>query len=335
MLNDDHRQDFQRFQNNDTVVKLEILFLKDHFLAGIIDGVWSQEYQINSEEADSIRNWITVDGYPGPAGRGGFQAETDRYNLYLAHGCPYCHRVAIAHHHLKLESIFSISYVEDIKRDKGWQIAKGADPVFGARNLHEMMISAEGNLTAKATVPQLVDKKSKRLVSDSSDDIIGMMDDIRQVQGGKSESLYSSANIATDLDELNQLINTGISGGVYEVLFSETPSEEQDHRQRVKNAMTLLDARLNKSRFLHGETITVSDVLIFPTLLRFDDVYSEIFGLDFKLASFNNLEAYLSDLWSIEAFGGTSDLKRIKDHYFLSIIHGPNGSVEPGLTKAP
>jgi len=302
-------------------------------LAGIIDGVWSQEFQVGSEDAAAIRNWITIDGSPGPTGRGGFRAETDRYNFYLAHGCPYCHRVAIARHHLKLEPFFSISYVKDIKRDKGWQIAEGVDFVFGAKSLHELMICAEGNLTAKATVPQLIDRKNKRLVSDSSEDIIRMMDDIRRVHGGEIESLYSSISSAAELDELNQLINTDVSSGVYEVLFSESPSEKQSHRQRVKHAMSLLDARLSNSRFLHGETITLSDVLLFPTLLRFDSVYSEIFGLDFKLAFFNNFDAYLSDLWSIEAFSKTSDLKRIKDHYFLSLIHGPNGPVEPGLTK--
>jgi len=303
-------------------------------LAGIIDGVWSQEFQIGPEYADSIRNWITIDGSPGPTGRGGFRAEADRYNLYLARGCPYCHRVAIARLHLKLETIFSVTFVNDIKRDEGWKIDEGVDLVFGARSLHEMMISAEGNLTAKATVPQLIDTKSKRLVSDSSDDIITMMDDIRQVHGGESESLCSSGNSAAELDELNQLINSDISGGVYDVLFSETPAEKQNHRSRVRNAMSLLDARLSNSRFLIGEAITLSDVLLFPTLLRFDSVYSEIFGLDFKLASFNNFEAYLRDLWSLEAFANTSNLKRIKDHYFLSLIHGPNGPVEPGLAKA-
>ena len=31
--------------------------------------------------AAKFRNWVTPDGSPGPSGRGGFNAEADRYHL--------------------------------------------------------------------------------------------------------------------------------------------------------------------------------------------------------------------------------------------------------------
>ena len=36
----------------------------------------------------AYRNWVTVDGAPGPTGHGGFPAELGRYHLYVSLACP-------------------------------------------------------------------------------------------------------------------------------------------------------------------------------------------------------------------------------------------------------
>ena len=35
-------------------------------------------------QISSFRHWVTPDGTPGVTGEGGFQAEADRYHLYVA-----------------------------------------------------------------------------------------------------------------------------------------------------------------------------------------------------------------------------------------------------------
>ncbi len=303
-------------------------------MAGIIDGVWHAAHEIDPDTADPLSNWITHDASPGPTGRGGFLAEAGRYQLYLAHGCPSCHKVSIARQLFGLEAMFAVTFVDVIKRSDGWRLSPGADTIFGASSLHHMMICAEGNLTAKATVPQLLDKNSKRLVSDSSADMVRMMDQISAAQRPGHCSLWPEPTTDT-IDELCSWISAEISSRVYQVLFSTQPKDKEHHVHCVKEALAILDERLAQTRFLHGEAITASDIWLFPTLLRFDSVYSEIFGLDFKLGAFSNLGPYVHDLWSLKAFAMTSDLKRINDHYYLSLIHGPNGTFEPGLGKSP
>jgi putative glutathione S-transferase len=43
----------------------------------------------------TIRNWITLDGAPGPTGVGGFAADLSRYHLYAAWNCPWAHRALL------------------------------------------------------------------------------------------------------------------------------------------------------------------------------------------------------------------------------------------------
>ena len=69
----------------------------------LVDGTWTDKWQPvqAADEAgrflrqrSSCRNWVTVDGTPGPTGEGGFEAEPGRYHLYVALTCPW--RLAFA-----------------------------------------------------------------------------------------------------------------------------------------------------------------------------------------------------------------------------------------------
>ena len=63
----------------------------------LVKGQWHKDFHpVQAEdseggfvrEASVFRNWITPDGSPGPTGDGGFEAEANRYHLYVALICP-------------------------------------------------------------------------------------------------------------------------------------------------------------------------------------------------------------------------------------------------------
>ena len=58
-----------------------------------------------------FRNWVTVDGKPGPTGKGGFKASAGRYHLYVSLACPWAHRTLIFRSLKGLEKMVSISVV--------------------------------------------------------------------------------------------------------------------------------------------------------------------------------------------------------------------------------
>lgn len=61
----------------------------------LFEGTWTNE-PLNTKSTGGrfvrkdagFRNWITADGSPGSSGTGGFEAEEDRYHLYISHACP-------------------------------------------------------------------------------------------------------------------------------------------------------------------------------------------------------------------------------------------------------
>src|SRR4030095_16829836 len=119
----------------------------------LVDGVWREEsYEIKStggrfvRKETSFRNWITVDGSPGPSGLGGFKAEPGRYHLYVSLACTWAHRTLILRKLNRLESRIGVSVFHWLMLKNGWTFAEGPgvmpDPVHGARFLHEVYTRA-------------------------------------------------------------------------------------------------------------------------------------------------------------------------------------------------
>lgn len=138
----------------------------------LVDGVWKDQwYDTKStggrfvRKDSQFRNWITIDGSPGPTGEGGFKAEAGRYHLYVSLACPWASRTLMMRKLKGLEDIISISIVNPIMLENGWTFAPDQgvipDPILNADFLHQVYTCADSEYTGRVTVPVLYDKKKR------------------------------------------------------------------------------------------------------------------------------------------------------------------------------
>src|SRR5690606_19669131 len=175
----------------------------------------------------AFRNWVTVDGRPGPTGEGGFRAEPGRYHLYVSLACPWAHRTLIMRALKGLEGMISISVVNWLMRENGWTFDDGPgvipDPVHGADYLHQIYTAAVADYTGRVTVPVLWDKQRGTIVSNESADILRMF--ASAFDGvGAHEGDYSPEPDREEIDALNARIYDAINNGVYKAGFATTQS---------------------------------------------------------------------------------------------------------------
>ena len=304
----------------------------------MIDGVYHAEdpgadttAQGAFRRADStIRNWITRDGRAGPTGAGGFTPDPGRYHLYLAWNCPWAHRAFLTRMIKWLEDAITVSFARPRRTEDGWVFDHDgpyADPLMGARALHEVYARHDQPYTGRVTVPVLWDRESGRIVSNESADIVQMLD--AAFDGGPS---LRPDDLAADIDAWNALIYPTLNNGVYRAGFARTQAAYDAAVAEVFDTLDRVEAQLGRTRYLTGDRFTEADLRLFPTLARFDVAYHYAFKCNIRRVSdYPNLWGYAREIYQMPGVAGTVDFDIYKRGYFSpSELRNPLGIVPAG-----
>lgn len=306
----------------------------------LVDGVWREAGYDTAKSggrfvrpASAFRSWVTADGAPGPSGDGGFKPEAGRYHLYVSLACPWAHRTLIFRALKRLEAIVSLSVVEPLMREGGWELAPGADPVNGARYLREVYTKAQPRHTGRVTVPVLWDKKNGTIVNNESAEIIRMFNGAFDRLAGVDATLdFYPAALSAEIDAVNQIVYERVNNGVYRAGFATTQAAYAEAVDALFATLDELEARLARQPYLVGDRLTEADWRLFTTLARFDAVYVGHFKCNRRrLIDYPNLAAYARRLYEVPGVAATVDVDHIKRHYYGSHpALNPSGIVPTG-----
>lgn len=310
----------------------------------LVDGKWTTEWkpvQKTDEkggfvrQTSSFRNWVTPDGAAGPTGKAGFPAEAGRYHLYVALICPWASRTLITRKLKGLEDVISLSIVEPTISDEGWRFGdypgSTPDTVNGATYLHEIYSKADPHFTGRATVPVLWDKQRGTIVNNESADIIRMLNSGFGKLATLDIDLYP-ADLAAEIDTLNDHIYPRLNNGVYRAGFATTQVAYEEAFADVFAMLDELEGRLADGRlFLHGQRFTETDVRLFVTLIRFDAAYHGLFKCNLRrIADYPGLTRYLKSVLSIAGVRETVSIDHIKHGYYSMKALNPQRIVPLG-----
>lgn len=310
----------------------------------LVEGKWTADWkpvQKSDEkggfvrQTSSFRNWVTPDGAAGPTGVAGFAAEAGRYHLYIALICPWASRALIARQLKGLEEVVSLSIVEPAISDEGWRFGdypgSSPDTVNGATYLHEIYTKADPRFTGRATVPVLWDKQTGTIVNNESADILRMFNSGFGTLAKSDIDLYP-ADLAEEIDGLNDRIYPSLNNGVYRAGFATTQIAYEEAFAGVFAMLEDLEARLADGRtFLHGDRFTETDVRLFVTLVRFDAAYHGLFKCNLhRIADYPGLTAYLKRVLAFRDIRDTVSIDHIKHGYYSMKALNPQRIVPLG-----
>ncbi|MGO4740757.1 glutathione S-transferase family protein [Bosea sp. 2KB_26] len=308
----------------------------------LVDGRWHDQWYDTSasggrfvRQDSAFRNWVTADGGPGPTGIGGYRAEAGRYHLYVSLACPWAHRTLIFRSLKGLAPLIDVSVVHWLMAEQGWSFAAGegvvADPIGGARFLHEVYTKADPHYSGRVTVPVLWDKQTGTIVNNESSEIIRMFNSAFDGIGAKAGDYYPE-RLRTEIDDLNARIYATVNNGVYRAGFATTQEAYEEAVGPLFETLGWLEERLSSRRFLTGDAITEADWRLFTTLIRFDPVYVGHFKCNIRrIADHPHISAYLRSLLEVDGVAATINLGHIKRHYYQSHrTLNPSGIVPVG-----
>jgi putative glutathione S-transferase len=306
----------------------------------LVDGVWQTQWHDTKSTGGrfrrtepKFRNWVTPDGSAGPSGKDGFPAERGRYHLYVSLACPWAHRTVVFRKLKGLEDVISMTEVEPIMGDQGWQFGSDADldTVNGKQKLNEIYLLADPRYTGRVSVPVLWDKQRRTIVNNESPEIIRMLNSAFDAFTNNRTDYYP-AELRGDIDALNELVFNNINNGVYRCGFASTQEAYEEAFLDLFGALDKLEERLSRQRYLAGASITEADWRLFTTLVRFDAVYVGHFKCNLRrIADYPSLSNYLRDLYQVPGVAETVNMDHIKRHYYGSMRGiNPTGIVPLG-----
>jgi len=295
-----------------------------------VDGVWHTQWYDTAATggrfvptAPVFRNWITPDGSAGPSGEGGFPAAAGRYHLYVSLACPYAHRTVIFRKLKKLEDAISMSIVEPVMGEAGWEFGSGPgtipDTVNGKRRLGEIYLLADPRYTGRVSVPVLWDKTRRTIVSNESPEIIRMLNSAFAALTDDRTDYYP-AELREEIDRVNGRVYNDVNIGVYRAGFATKQDAYEEGCRAVFEALDWIEELLSRQPYLVGGRVTEADWRLFTTLARFDAVYYGHFKCNLRrIRDYKNLSNYLLRLYQVPGVAETVNMDHIKRHYYQSM----------------
>ena len=286
-------------------------------------------------ETSTFRHWITPDGKAGPTGEAGFKAEANRYRLFVALICPWASRTLMVRKLKGLDTLIPVTVLNPQLTDQGWRFGgfqdTDNDPVFGAQYLHEIYTKTDRSYTGRATVPILWDQKLGTIVNNESADIVRMLNTGFSEVGATGPDLYP-AELAADIDGLNDDLYHNLNNGVYKAGFASTQEAYEEANDAVFRQLDALELRMSDGRtYLFGDQITETDIRLFVTLIRFDAAYYGLFKTNRqRIADYSGLSVFLKNMLSIQAVRDTVNIHHIKSGYYSVKALNPQGIVPNG-----
>ncbi|HSV61980.1 MAG TPA: glutathione S-transferase C-terminal domain-containing protein, partial [Chthoniobacterales bacterium] len=207
-------------------------------------------------QEDAFRDWVKRDGSTP------YKPERGRYHLYVSFACPWAHRAIIFRKLKGLEKTIGMTVVDPVRDERGWAFRDGPghshDPVNGFQFLSEAYYATDPNYHGRVTVPVLWDTKTKRIVSNSDDDLLRMFNS-EFAEFATNNYDFAPQDLLDEIDALNKTIYERVNNGVYLAGFATRQKPYERAATRLFETLDELDARLGKGRYLFGDRMTETD----------------------------------------------------------------------------
>lgn len=260
--------------------------------------------------------------------------EAGRYYLIVGMSCPWAHRTLVTRALKGLKDAISVITVYPSTDEGRWlfdadQAGLPDDfPWAECRSLPEFYSRCHTDYTGRGTVPVLWDSQTQTIANNESADIIELLNsEFGELAGGPD--LYPD-EVRSQIDGLNEKIYATVNNGVYRCGFAQTQAAYEQAVGELFATLDELDGILARQRYLCGGALTLADVRLFTTLIRFDVAYFGLFKCDrTRIADYPHLSGYLRDIYQLPGIADTCDIDAVKRDYYGNLFPLNPGGIVP------
>jgi len=209
---------------------------------------------------------------------------------------------------------------------------KNSSEYYSVRDFYE---EHDASFKGPFTVPILYDRVEKKIVSNESSEIIRDLNERFQPLAKNDKLDLYPEKLRKEIDEMNEWTYHAINNGVYKCGFARTQEAYDAAMEELYRGLEKLESILQTSGMkylLSDDDVTETDVRVYQTLVRFDEVYVVYFKTNKKcIREYKHLSEYVKRLHAMPAFQKATNMWDIKTHYFTShLALNPYGIIPKG-----
>ncbi len=245
--------------------------------------------------------------------------------LYLIVGstCPWCHRTILLHSMNNLSTKIDIIFLQPNYAFGEWRFE---DEFLKIKTLNGLYKKINKKNIQRPTVPILVKLSNKKLqgLSNESTEIVNFLKLISDANTDKKNIKACDENFLT-------FINDNINNGVYKCGFARNQKAYNSAIDNLFSSLNYLDHKIHKTGgpWIFGKDLTIADIYLFPTLIRWEIIYSKLFKCSKKeISEFKHLMKWRLNFYNLKGVSDTcSPDKWIEDYYKAIFPLNPNNIV--------
>jgi glutathionyl-hydroquinone reductase len=256
-----------------------------------------------------------------------YPAASKRYKLLVGQGCPWAHRTVVVWRLKGLMDAIDLAPVIPAPAQGGWVFAQ---PEAGCQRLSELYQLSQPGYRGRNTVPVLWDSQTQTIVNNESAEIIVILNQAFNDYAQHPDlDLYPTA-LKPEIDRWNDLIYESVNNGVYRCGMAQTQTAYNQACAALFSTLDQLEAALTNRVYLCGDSLTLADVRLFTTLIRFDLVYYSLFKCNRRrIKDYPNLWGYLGRIYHLPGIADTCDFEAIKQEYYSNLFPLNPGGIVP------
>tara|TARA_B100000214_G_scaffold370972_1_gene346524 strand:+ start:112 stop:1086 length:975 start_codon:yes stop_codon:yes gene_type:complete len=252
--------------------------------------------------------------------------------LIIGESCPWAHRAWIMYEIKGLNKSINL-HIAKVDSEGGRWIFE--PKIFGCKSLQDLYKKCGNHQSKRATVPILFDPgrvaKSKfNLINNESAELVKILNN----WPSKNNDLdMNPKHCEKSIINWHKLIQENINNGVYKCGFARNQEAYEKASESLFSALRIIEESLNSNGpWLCGKDLTIADVRLFPTLIRWETIYDPLFKCSvMPITLFPNIIEWRKNFFNMVNIKKTCRIESWRKDYFGALFPlNPSGIVPKG-----
>tara|TARA_Y100001968_G_scaffold210671_1_gene193861 strand:- start:798 stop:1769 length:972 start_codon:yes stop_codon:yes gene_type:complete len=241
--------------------------------------------------------------------------------LIIGRSCPWAHRTWLIFQLKNLKESLNLLIAKPNPNKGLWEIE---EEWMGCKSLLDIYQLCGSPPSHRATVPALVDpidgiNQKPKLLGNESAQLVEALD--KWPSSEKNIDL-NPIHLQKEINHWQDYLQEAVNNGVYKCGFARNQDAYDEASLNLFHALDKLENHLQKNGpWICGDMLTLADIRLFPTLIRWELIYQPFFCCSKKpLSNYQNICTWRKRLFNFPNIKETCDAKAWRNDYFGALF---------------